>query len=928
MTDAQWQAAWEVYQSAANVPQEDLKTFLDSATTDPAVRDAVLGLHKKLEDVDPLDRRGQRIGRYVVTERLGGGGNGEVFAARDSDLNRLVALKFLAVLAEGDLPIERFIYEAKAASALNHPNIVTVHEVIHSVSGLAIVMELVEGTPLRRLVGTPMPLDQLVFVGQQIARALHAAHERGIVHCDIKPENLMIRRDGLIKVLDFGLARDSSLLNSRSMLHAGTLRYMAPERSRGETPTGASDIFSLGLVLYELATGVHPFDSASLLDTVEALNHRQADPPSSCNAFVPSQMDDLLLRMLAKEPSERPSAGEVTRSLETHFQVALPSLHPRSTRKSQSGKHKRWWRTGQLAAAAVLLCLLTWAVVQFALPHAQAPKPFVQLDLDVGDVVSEFAVSPDGSEIVLLKGNQLALRPLSQSQLTSLPGTEGASYPFFSPDGKWVAFFAAGKLRKIAVNGGAPFTICDAQSGRGGSWGDDGFIVATLNSTGGLWVVSSSGGVPRPLTSLNGEAPGVTSHRWPQILPRGRGILFTATIAGGAVGSLRVMPRQGGLATTVVENSPYGRVLSNGFLVYYQNGRLFAVPFDLNRLQITGPALLLLDGVAADTVRGATFEASPSGTLVYRRGDGGGSATFGWLTASGQVQQLLSQPGAYLTPRLSPDGHQLAFSLSQTGQQNIWIYGVETRTIKRLTFDSEPQLLPVWTPDGQFIAFRSGSSLAWIRSDGSGKVERLASSRHLNPLPYGFSPDGKWLVFGGDAPGTGLDLFIAKALREGDKFSLGDPRPLLRHAGGQYSPAISPDGRWLAYSSDESGRGEVYVRPFLPDGSVGDAKWQVSTDGGIYPVWSRQGSELFYRNSERYIMEDKYTVHADSFLTGSPTRWSRRRLEVAGGFPSFDLAPDAHRVLGIFEPEGNTPDTDLRVMLNLDAELSRRTSTH
>lgn len=444
MTDAQWQAAWDLCQSTSSFTPEQVRSFLEGATGDPEVREVVLAMLDKTQksgrvDGTGPDRIGQKIGKYLVTALLGEGGMGQVYAARDPELNRAVAVKFLAGsnLGQASPPaapashLYRFIGEAKAASALNHPNIVTIYEVLHAPSGVAIVMELVEGVALRELCGSPVPLDHLLHLGEQAARALGTAHARGIVHCDIKPENLMVRQDGLLKVLDFGLARDLGAFTSGSILLGGTLRYMSPEQSRGESPSAASDVFSLGIVLYELATGTHPFESKSVFDGLKALNHSDPPAPSSVNPFVPTHLDTLILQMLAKDAGVRPTATEVARVLGSRSAGVIPQmpLERTSSVTAASGPQQRSFLLSAIAALGVLALLAAgyfggW--FRSAQPYSEAQLRPQQLTAQSSeDPVMVTSVSPDGKYLLYadLEGLHLRVMASGETQILPIPPT-------------------------------------------------------------------------------------------------------------------------------------------------------------------------------------------------------------------------------------------------------------------------------------------------------------------------------------------------------------------------------------------------------------------------------------------------------------------------------------------------------------------------
>jgi serine/threonine protein kinase/Tol biopolymer transport system component len=879
---------------------------------------------------------GKRLAHFEIIGKLGEGGMGVVYDAVDGHLSRHVALKILPQ-EKVAVPARklRFIQEAKAASALNHPGIVTIYD-ISSADGLDyIAMELVSGQNLEEVLARRrLKVVECLKYAIQLADALATAHAAGIVHRDLKPANVMIADNGMVKVLDFGLAKLSDRLNdpteaaesdktavSQDGAVVGTAAYMSPEQGEGQKVDARSDIFSFGAVLYEMLSGEPAFRGASYMATIAAVLNRE--PPPLNVAGAPIELERIVTRCLRKDVARRSQSmaeikvalEELKEECESGAVVGMAPSRPNSSSPRRSAS--RPWVAATVVLGLALIASL-WA--PWRSPIKEADRSLIQLDLELGEEISQFAISPDGMQLALVIGNRLAMRRLDDAKNTPLEGTDGASFPFFAPDGQWVAFFAGRKLHKISVTGGAPVALCDAPSARGGSWGEDGYIVASLSSSGGLYRVSAAGGSPELLAEVNDEGRGISGYRWPQVLPGGRGVLFTSNNAGGTVGSLLVLTPDRKLKT-LVDHSAYGRFMGN-HLVYSQRGRLFTAPIDLDRLRLTAPAAPLVDGVASDTARGAIFECSLSGTLIYRRASPGATGILSLLDSAGRSEPIPAPPGAYVSPSVSPDGKRVALALADEAIHNLWIYDLGRRIMSRLTFDAEPQFLPIWTPDGDFVLFRSGSGVAWIRSDGSGKLERL-SAPVTDALPGSFAPNGKWLVFAANRPLTGWDIWIAPVDESAGAMTLGTPQPFLEQPGGQYSPAISPDGRWMAYSSDESGRGEVYVTPFSPQGPPRRGKWQVSKDGGIYPRWSRDSSGIFFRSADRHVIFAKCEAKGDSFVPGTPRVWNLRRLDVAAGFPSFDLAPN-DRVAGIFEAGPATPETHLRVMLNVNDELQRR----
>jgi Tol biopolymer transport system component/predicted Ser/Thr protein kinase len=852
---------------------------------------------------------GTRLGTYEILAPIGAGGMGEVYRARDTKLDRDVAIKVLPpALAEDPERLARFEREAKVLAALNHPNIAQ----IYGIEERALVMELVDGATLQG----PLPLETAFDYARQIADALEAAHEKNIIHRDLKPANIMITPAGVVKVLDFGLAAvaqssdPSNPVNSptltisptRAGMILGTAGYMSPEQARGKTVDKRADIWAFGVVLFEMLTGKPLFEGETVSDTLAQVLTKEPDWTQ-----IPAKVRRLLEACLQKDPKLRVQAiGD--------WRLLLTDAPPREIARSRS---PLGWVTAALGLALLVVGVLLWRATRTVEPPL---KPLVRLEVDLGPDVSlplgatlgpGVILSPDGTRLVYVSQNRLFTRRLDQPQPTELPGTEGASAPFFSPDGQWVAFFAPEHLKKVSVDGGAAVALSEALlSAGGGSWGEDGNIIANLTAPfGGLSRIPSSGGVPAPVTQL---AQGESGHRWPQMLPGGNAVLFTANASQGNynAANIEVISLADRRRKTLVRGGTFGRYSPSGHLLYMNRGTLFAVPFDLEKLEVRGTAVPVLEQVDYSTLNGsAQLDLSRSGTFLYRGGEGGGLLTVQWLDGAGKTEPLLAKPGVYGHPSLSPDGKRLALTVTEGLGTDIWVYQWQRDAMTRLTFTGNAGY-PWWTPDGRYIVFRSVEGMSWTRADGAGQPQPLTQSKNYQ-FPWSFSSDGKRLAFIERGAASGLDLWTVPLESDSAGLRAGKPEAFLETPADERYDSFSPDGRWIAYSSDESGAPEIYVRAFPNRGG----KWQISNSGGAYPMWSRNGRELFFETVDNRIMVAAYTVQGDSFVAGKPRLWSAKKL-VAGRVNSIknvDLAPDGKR---------------FAVLLPADTPESRRTLNH
>lgn len=860
---------------------------------------------------------GDLLGPYEILGRLGAGGMGAVYRARDSRLHREVAIKVAAAKFS-----DRSAREARTVAALNHPNICHIYDVGPNY----LVLELVEGTTLaERLKQGPLPIEEALAIARQIGDALEAAHERGIVHRDLKPGNIIVRPDGTVKVLDFGLAKiveetppegdpeHSPTVTLEQLTRAGsvfgTAAYMAPEQARGNPVDKRADIWAFGVVLYEMLVGKRPFQGETVSDTLAAVLTREPEWTG-----IPPKVERLLRRCMERDPKRRlRDIGDAQFLLDDAVRLPI----------AISGSNRLWkFSTIGLAIAAVGAVAWLWASTRHSAPTV------LRLSVDLGDDAAlapmrgtSMALSPDGFRLVFVTGQrivkpQLALRRLDQAKALPLAGTDGAEAPFFSPDGKSIAFFADGKLKKMDTAGGAPVTLCDAPSQREGSWGDDDNIVFAATNNGGLWRVASAGGTPEELTKLD-KQKGEFSHRYPQVLPGANAVLFMNSPDDSGEGAIEVRSSRTGTRKTLVQTGGYGHYLPSGHLIYMHRGSLFAASMDADRLQLTGPPVPVLEDVGFERGTGtAGFTFSKSGMFVYvpTRPEDQLRPIF-LIDEKGNSEPLPVAKARYGRPRISPDGSRFAVAIREGTSSQIWIYEWRSRRLSRFAFPNGNSIFPVWTPDGKYLVFSSdtqnpGPGIYWMRADGAGAPQRLVEGQGL--VPSSFSPSPPRLIYGvqgGSQAGLWMlpfDGTDAAHSRPGvpERF----PAPPME------TPAsFSPDGRWIAYMGGITGIPEVYVRPFPGPGGP----WQASA-GGASAVWSRSAHELFYQSKpDGQLTVVEYSVAGDSFSPAPPRMWNNTRVE------SFDLMPDGKRVLAI-PSAGQKETTHAVFLLNFMDDLRRR----
>jgi len=876
---------------------------------------------------------GTKLGPYEIIAPLGAGGMGEVHRARDTRLNRDVAIKAIPAVLAGDEQLrQRFEREAKAISSLNHPHICTLYDVGHTSVGAGegvqarldyLVMELLDGESLAdRLVKGPLPIHEVLKIGAQIASALDAAHRQGIIHRDLKPGNIMLTKSGA-KLLDFGLARTatggappvSAVVSTSSQMATamqserpltakgtilGTFQYMAPEQLEGTDADARTDIFSLGAVLYEMATGKRAFQGGSMTSLIAAIVSSQPTPIKMMVPVAPAALDHVVRRCLEKDPADRwQSAHDVGAELRwiaeagSQAEVAAPVSMRRKTREALA-----WGLAAVLGVAAVALA---WGYLMR--PAATPPRAFrATLMPPPGNAIIPFdqmglSLSPDGKTLAFVAAaadgrRQIWLRNLTEMQARLMAETGGASYPFWSPDGGSLGFFADGKLKTIDLRGGSPRVLAEAPSGRGATWGREGIILFAPNITSSILRVPATGGKVEEVTKYDPKTE--STQRWPEFLPDGRHFLYLsrARVEGREEqGRLMLASLDDPKASVLIGDSSNAQYVEPWFLIYGRSANLYAWRFDAKALRLEGDAVPIVPDKLSywEAKNFVPFAAAGDGTIVFlpesRR-----SSELRWYDRLGRPGGSLGPPGYYLTPKISPDGRKVAYMQAEGDStlSNIWVRELDSSRAVRLTPQAAGYVAPAWSPDGSRILFqcqpKGVGDLCIAPAGGGGEPQVLYESNTWKTLGS-WMPDGKRLLFANQDPKTEQDIMMMSA-------SGGEPTAILRTPFLEQGPQACPDGTCFAFISNVSGRFEVYVRNL----GGGESQWQISTDGGAKPRWRADGKELFYEAADGYLMAVPWHT-----TPGTPVRlfqFPERSESGQLGLEVFgDVTPDGQRFL-------------------------------
>jgi Tol biopolymer transport system component/tRNA A-37 threonylcarbamoyl transferase component Bud32 len=885
---------------------------------------------------------GTKLGPYEVVAPLGAGGMGEVYRARDTRLNRTVAIKVLPAKMVSDVDSrQRFEREAKTISALQHPNICTLYDLGHQDGVDYLVLEFVEGETLEaRLAKGPLPVEQVLRYSGEIAGALDKAHRQGIVHRDLKPGNIMLTKSGA-KLLDFGLAKlqvDSAALSSAltevtvadakltaAGMLVGTFQYMAPEQLEGKEADGRSDIFALGAVIYEMATGKAAFAGKSRASLIAAILSTEPPAISSVQPMTPPALDRVVKRCLAKDPDDRwQNAGDLASELKWIGEGGSQAGVAAPVTAAAPAKKPSWlpW-----AVAAAFAALAFFAMVLY-LRNSGAPANSIQAYLPPPDNTTYFfsgdgagypIISPQGDQVAFAasdeKGTRLLwVRSLADGSARSLPGTDSATLPFWSPDGKSLAYFASGKVKRVAVVGGAPVDIVDAENPRGGSWGANDIIIYTPSTQNSIFSVPTTGGTPKQVTAIDHARH--TTHRWPYFLPDGKHFLYLAASHAKPHSDLDeiYVASLDGKENRRLTGATSNAVAVPGYLLFLQGTSLMAQPFDLSSATLKGEPVSIAPNVHFEegNWRGV-FDCAQDGTLVYQSAMGSQGTQLVWYGRDGRVLGKLDEVGRYGELRLSPDGHKLVAAIGDPAS-SIWVYDLVRGVRTRYTFAATADRSPIWSADGRQILFMrnsasGGSDIYAIDTDSAGTEKLFYSSKTLK-RPTDSSPDGKTLAITETQVGVGVSLLPTT----GDK----QPSEFLSQKLNTSDAMFSPDGHWVAYSSQESGRNEIFVTQF-PEAR---GKWQISASGGRQPRWRRDGKAIFFWATDQNFMEAEVETKGGQFQVGAVRPLFKVAMPLSPfGSPTYDVTPDGQRF--IVNTANSTGDQPLTVVTNWTARVKK-----
>jgi Tol biopolymer transport system component len=858
---------------------------------------------------------GSVLAAYRIVGRLGAGGMGAVYRAADTKLQREVALKVLAPgFAQDREWLSRFQREARVLASLNHPHIAAIYGLEESDGVRAIAMELVEGPTLaERVARGRIPIPEALAIAKQVAEALEYAHEKGIVHRDLKPANIKLRPDGVVKVLDFGLAKTidtkeaPAVTATRVGIIVGTPAYMAPEQAAGTPVDRRADIWAFGVVLFEMLSGRQIYARKTTLETLAAVA-RDEPQWDELPAETPAAILRLLRRCLDKDPKRRlRDIGEARIALEEdRLEERAETSRPAARRRFGAG----WIAAGLLAVAL--------AVTLFIHLHEKPPGQRVVRMQILPPGSDRFAgddmplLSPDGTRLVFSAGSgNLFVRTLDSLAEQELPGTgtSGAQAAFWSPDGRYVAFFANAdrKLRKISVLGGLPLALCDTMFGPGGAWNRDGVILFAPDQPSGLMRIGEGGGAPSPVTRLD-AAKGETRHAWPSFLPDGKHFLFTVYAAEPANGGVFIGSLSSPQATRLISDETNAQYTEPGYILFSRGGSLMAQPFDAPRLRFTGDAFPVAQEVSEGHLLSRAMFSASSGVLAYRNDKPEGPSRLRWFDRKGGQLGDVGPAGAYNYPALSPDGHAVAVDIGPGGHRDTWIFDLVRKINSRLTSGGGVHYNPSWSPDGRQVAFSFGNYQGRVvvqrmAANGAGKEEPAAQLDRDAELSQ-WTADGQYLIMRAGGFGKVYEIWAAP-LSGGGK-----PFPVVTGPFNNWQARVSPDGKWIAYVGDETGRGQIYVQDFPPNG----AKWQISTASGYFPRWRADGRELFYRQDSK-VMSVDVTTSAGKLEAGIP----KSLFDVPNSDRRFDVSADGQRFLMIVPNEDMGPPQPFTVVLNWPA---------